>query len=150
MILGEDPHVNARIQHRIMWPRRIFVGAVVMLGLAPSPCVAQAPAAATAARDSLLSCAARMAGAAGFRPVTGAPPDRLGMMRTRESPGPMFLDGLRVIVAAHDSAGMAVPEVRVTTLVVSRTTGLSQQEVAPPPALAALADSIRLGCRRRR
>ena len=131
--------------------RGIAAAVTLALALWPSRGVAQAPPAATATRDSLFSCAARMAGAAGFRPVTRSRPDRLGMMRTRESPGPTsLLDALRVTEATRDSAGMAIPEVRVTTFVVSPTTGLSQAEVTPPPAMLALADSIRLGCRRRR
>jgi hypothetical protein len=73
------------------------------------------------------------------------------MMRTRDIPGSSyFLDGLRVAVAPGSSAGAVQLEVRVTTFVVSRATGLSEREITPPLALVALADSIRLGCQQRR
>jgi hypothetical protein len=69
-------------------------------------------------------------------------------MRTRDIPGASnFLDGLRVAIAPLDSAGAAPLQVRVTTFVVSRATGFTERETAPPLALTALADSIRLGCK---
>jgi hypothetical protein len=50
-------------------------------------------------------------------------------------------------MAPPDSAGAAALQVRVTTFVVARTTGLNEREITPPVALSALADSIRQGCR---
>jgi len=55
-----------------------------------------------------------------------------------------------VAPAPPDSAGAALPQVRVTTFVVSRATGFNQREIPPPVALNALADSIRQVCRARR
>lgn len=126
---------------------------VLLLGAAavafsPSPGAAQAPGRAAVSRDSLFNCASRIATAAGFRRVAGAPPDRMGMMRTRDIPGASyFLDGIRVAMAPPDSAGAAALQVRVTTFVVARATGFNERETTPPVALTALADSIRLGCR---
>jgi hypothetical protein len=72
----------------------------------------------------------------------------MGMMRTRDIPGASyFLDGIRVAMAPPDSAGAAGLQVRVTTFVVARATGLNERETTPPMALTALADSIRQGCR---
>jgi hypothetical protein len=70
------------------------------------------------------------------------------MMRSRASPGASYLDALAVTMTSHDSAGGRPFEVRVTTFLMSRVTGLNEREVSPPRALLALADSIRLGCRR--
>jgi len=72
------------------------------------------------------------------------------MMRSRTTPGGSYLDALAVTLPPQDSAGTKPPEVRVTTFLMSRVTGLNEREVTPPRALLALADSIRLSCRRPR
>jgi hypothetical protein len=132
--------------------RAVILVTVAALGLLPSASAAQAPTAPSAAyRDSLLGCAAQKASPAGFRAVPGVRPGRLALMRTRVAPDSThLLDALGIAMASQDSTGAPHLEVRVTTFVVSPTTGLSQQEVAPPPSLTALADSIRLACRGRR
>jgi hypothetical protein len=112
-----------------------------------SPGAAQTPTDA-AARDALLSCATQLASAAGFRPAPGARAGRIAMMRSRTSPGASYLDALAVTIASQDSAGARPLQVRVTTFLLSRTTGLNEREVTPPRAVLALADSIRLSCRR--
>lgn len=99
-------------------------------------------------RDSLLSCATRMADAAGFQPAPGARTGRVVMMRTRPTPGSVLVDALSVAMAPKDSAPTSPLDVRVTTFITSRTTGLSQEEITLPRALTALADTIRLSCRR--
>ena len=102
----------------------------------------------SAARDSILSCAVRLASAAGFRPIPRQLPGRVGLMRTNESPGgSSLLDGLRIVAGAPDSTGARAAEVRVSSWLVSRSTGLSQSEVPPRPSLLALADSLRARCR---
>lgn len=89
-----------------------------------------------------------LASAAGFRPIPRQQPGRVGLMRTNENPGSRFLlDGMRIAVGAPDSTGTRTAETRVTTWMVSRSTGLSESEVAPRPSLLALADSLRARCR---
>ena len=128
--------------------RRAAFAIAAAYALHLSPGAAQAPTDA-AARDVLLSCATRLAGAAGFRPVPGGRAGRIAMMRSRTSPGASYLDAVAVTMAPQDSAGAKPLEVRVTTFLMSRLTGLTEREVTPPRALTALADSIRLSCRRR-
>jgi hypothetical protein len=102
----------------------------------------------SATRDSLFMCASRMAESAGFRSAPGAKADRLGLMRSRTSPGGTLVDGLRVAMAPADSAERGSLDVRVTTFLSSRTDPFSHQEMPPPRALTALADSIRFSCTR--
>jgi len=122
--------------------------ALALLGCWLRPCAAQNAPPDSVARDSILSCAVRHASAAGFHPIPRQQPGRVGLMRTNESPGRSFLlDGLRIAVSAPDSTGTRTAEVRVSSWMVSRSTGLSESEVAPRPSLLALADSLRARCR---
>ena len=111
-----------------------------------SPGAAQVPA-DVAANDALLSCATRLASTEGFRPAPVGRAGRIVMMRSRTTPGGSYLDALAVTMPSPDSAVTRPLEVRVTTFLLSRTTGLNEREVAPPHAVLALADSIRLDCR---
>jgi hypothetical protein len=131
--------------------RRALIASAAGVLFCASPCRAQSPAGLTAAtRDSLLDCASRLAGTAGFSAAPGASAGRLGLMRSRTTPAGTLLDGLRVSLASKDSASTGSLDVRVTTFLTSRTDPFSHQEMAPPRALAALADSIRLLCQPRR
>jgi hypothetical protein len=133
-----DPNSGAR--------RAAFaIAAVYALHLAPR--AAQVPA-DVAASDARLSCATRLASAEGFRPAPVGRAGRIAMMRSRTSPGGSYLDALAVTMPSQDSAGTRPLEVRVTTFLMSRVTGLNEREVTPPRAVLALADSIRLSCRR--
>jgi hypothetical protein len=103
-----------------------------------------------AARDSVLQCAVRRAETAGFHLLPNQRPGRLGLMRSIQTPGPRQpVDGMRLAVAPGDSAGTLRLEVSVTTFLVTRS-GFSSAEVAPRPSLVALADSLRVTCRRTR
>ena len=106
---------------------------------------AQAPAATTS--DSLLGCGARMATAAGFRAIPRNQAGRIGMMRPRDTGGPTYpLDGMRLLVTPPDPRGMVHLQVSTTTFVISRQTGVNQDEIPVAPTLKALADSIRVTC----
>jgi hypothetical protein len=122
--------------------------ALVLCGCALRPCAAQSAPPDSTVRDSLLNCAVRQAAAAGFKPIPRQAPGRVGMMRSNESPGRSFLlDGLRLAVGAPDATGSRAVEVRVSSWLVSRSTGLSESDAAPRPSLLALADSLRARCR---
>jgi len=130
-------------------PRRLVV-ALALLGGWPLPCAAQTTRPDSAALDSILSCAVRQASAAGFTRIPRQQPGRVVLMRTNESPGRSFLvDGLRIAVGAPDSTGARAAEVRASSWMVSRGTGLSESDVAPRPSLLALVDSLRTRCRGR-
>lgn len=121
-----------------------MVAAALVLGAGRA--LAQSPGAAPPLADSLLACADRAAREAGFAPAGPARPGRLLLMRPQESPGSShLLDALRVSVS--DSTGQPRLEVRVGSFLVSRSTGLTQQEVAPRPSLQAFADSLKARCR---
>ena len=130
--------------------RRTGISAAVAFVLCTLPVAAQSPVESSAARDSLLMCAARRAGAAGFQSTGAARADRILMMRTRPTPGSILVDALRVAVASTDTTRAWAPDVRVTTFVTSRTNGLSREEINPPRSLTALADSIRQECQQNR
>ena len=156
VVLGGGVNAGFQALHKVVYRRWVILAAVTMVVAALLAVVmarlgsAQTPPASSAIampRDSLLNCAARMAATAGFRQVLVGPAGRIGMMRPRDNGGTAYpLDGMRLSLAAPDSAHV---DVRVTTFLVSRSTGINQAEVAPPPALTALADSIRLRCRQR-
>lgn len=131
----------------VRFKRARLIAVVIALVLCPSPSTAQtAVEKSSSTSDSLLSCASRMATRAGFQAVPGARPGRLGLMRARTVDGKSLVDGLRVSVALPDAPHSTPLDVSVTTFEV---TGLSNKAVPPPKSLTALADSIRLGCRRR-
>ena len=135
--------------HRFQRNRLIACVAVLLLWSVPG--LAQAPASmSSASRDSLLSCASRMAGSSGFIAAPGAASSRLGLMRTRTTPAGTLVDGMRVAVASKESKSVTPLEMRVSTFRPSRINPFSHEEMASPPALVALADSIRLACQPRR
>ena len=122
---------------------------LAFLSSGAGPGVAQAPP-DSAARDSVLQCAVQRAQAAGFHLLPDRRAGRLGLMRSIQTPGPRQpLDAMRLAVAPGDSAGTLRLDLSVATFMVSRS-GFGSDEVAPRPSLVALADSLRVGCRRTR
>ena len=149
MLLVLDIGAVAIAMHRFTRSRLIVCAVVPLIWSVPVK--AQSPAAITAAtRDSLLDCAAHMATAAGFTAAPGAAAGRLGLMRTRTTPAGTLVDGMRVALAPTAVPGAAALDVRVSTFFSPRANPFSHQEMSPPKALTALADSIRAHCRPRR
>lgn len=131
--------------------RRALLAGAAMVSLRSISSTAQSPTGMTGTtRDSLFACASRMAESAGFRAAPGANADRVGLMRSRTSPGGTLVDGLRISMVSARSAAPGSLDVRVTTFLSSRTDPFSHQEMSPPRALTALADSIRMVCQPRR
>jgi len=131
-----------------MRPVPMFVGTLAALVLAARPSSAQSQPGGAAARDSLFRCARAITAAEGFALAPQRSAERMSFMRTNESPGASnLLDALSVSLAPADSTGAVRLHVRLTTFLVSRSTGLSEGEVTPRPSLAALADTLHARCR---
>lgn len=149
VLLVLDIGAMALAMHRFQRNRLIACVAVLLIWSVPG--MAQTPTSMSpVARDSLLQCASRLAGSAGFVAAPGATSGRLGLMRTRTTPAGTLVDGMRVAVASKESQSATPLEVRVSTFLSLRADPFSHQEMSPPKPLMALADSIRMTCQPRR